>query len=504
MNDDDLPFPTFAASALAPRESVSAGGVKGPAWTPEPAGYRRSPPRQGGRSPPRRRDPPPRDPPQRGRRQPTDPKGTIPQERQHELREAVRQFLEGGASTKAMPSSLSGLERKLVHLFCEEYGVDTQSFGEGAERAVHLIRRQTPSEPVASSVESPTARRTGGVTYSAVVLEEDSRERLVEGLQKHLPEWGTEWTKYAHHMTICLGPLSEAASIDRRGVAEKLQRQVRALTPGSRCELRCVSIGRTDAIVAAGVVGCCSTNRTPHITVAVARGHRPQESNAVEKWSVLPEDEQVVVVGTITEVPSDGRRTPTPPRGERTPPRMRSLCPGDAEQQTPGRRSRSPGEQRCVLAFADPTDGAEVRFFVNAERKLYYEVGGQRRPPLRDADFGQDESGPFVEFPCIDTELSLPCDFSSSLKHQMLPLFDAHGVSHNLARNQTPPRGASPVGGGRGSPVTAAPPAGPPGASQVGGGRGSPVTAAPPAAPTSSPTSPGSADSPQGPPGRGR
>jgi hypothetical protein len=102
-----------------------------------------------------------------------------------------------------------------------------------------------------------------------VELSESSRGGLLATFGHLIPEG---WTTKAEHMTICLGPLDKWANS-----------QAGRPTPlvGATVELLAVATGRDDSALAIGVVGCLSNNKNPHITIAVAPGHRPVESNFI-------------------------------------------------------------------------------------------------------------------------------------------------------------------------------------------------------------------------------
>jgi len=121
------------------------------------------------------------------------------------------------------------------------------------------------------------------VAYSAVVLDEKSRNRLIERFKSAIPEG---YEIIAHHMTINLG------EIDPK-FAKYLEMPVR---------LNVDEFAMDDKVVAVGVSGFESNNAKPHITLAVNRkaGGKPVMSNNLTDWKRLKRP--LLVTGKVTEV----------------------------------------------------------------------------------------------------------------------------------------------------------------------------------------------------------
>jgi hypothetical protein len=121
------------------------------------------------------------------------------------------------------------------------------------------------------------------VSYSAVVLNESSKKRLLNLFSGMIPEG---WEKIAHHMTICLGELPENLK-DRIG--EKVQLSV-------------VGVGMSDKALAVKVDGFPSKNNIPHVTVAIDRknGAKPVDSNKIERWADF--GGEIYLTGQVEEV----------------------------------------------------------------------------------------------------------------------------------------------------------------------------------------------------------
>lgn len=123
----------------------------------------------------------------------------------------------------------------------------------------------------------------GNVSYSAVVLDDRSRERLIERFKSIIPEG---WEIIAHHMTINLGEIDPEFE-------KYLNMPVR---------LSVNDIAADDKVMAVGVSGFESNNTKPHITLAVNRkaGGKPVMSNNLMSWEKLKRP--LLVTGKVTEV----------------------------------------------------------------------------------------------------------------------------------------------------------------------------------------------------------
>lgn len=148
----------------------------------------------------------------------------------------------------------------------------------------------SPTSPQtgASHVSSPTSEpeKSGGApVFSALELDSKSCRLLQNEFGDEIP---SGWTIYAHHMTICLGSLAEARS-NGNSVSDDLQSSIRKLKAKDLGTLKVVSIGKGRGVMALGVIGCPSVNQVPHITLACGNGHKPVESNGIDKWEQLPE-----------------------------------------------------------------------------------------------------------------------------------------------------------------------------------------------------------------------
>ena len=124
------------------------------------------------------------------------------------------------------------------------------------------------------------------MTYSALVLDEKSHQKLLEVFS---PLWENEqgWEPIAHHMTIKMGTLPE----DQKHLL------------GQRFELRVVSFAQNERVMAVEVeTSVPTTNNIPHVTLAVnrSRGGKPFQSNQLTTWT--PVVREIYLKGVVEEV----------------------------------------------------------------------------------------------------------------------------------------------------------------------------------------------------------
>ena len=108
------------------------------------------------------------------------------------------------------------------------------------------------------------------VSYSAIVLDDSSRQRLIDKFNNIIPEG---WDVIAHHMTINLGEIDPEY--------EKYL--------GLPIRLTVNDIAMDDKVIAVGVSGFNTRNPKAHITLAVnrANGGKPVMSNNLTNWERL-------------------------------------------------------------------------------------------------------------------------------------------------------------------------------------------------------------------------
>jgi len=121
------------------------------------------------------------------------------------------------------------------------------------------------------------------ISYSAVVLDEKSRTRLIERFKSIIPE---QYEIIADHMTINLGEIDP-----------EYQKYL-----GLSIRLSVDEIAVDDKVIAVGVSGFDSKSLKPHITLAVNRqgGGKPSMSNKLNNWEKLKRP--FYVTGKVKEV----------------------------------------------------------------------------------------------------------------------------------------------------------------------------------------------------------
>jgi SAM-dependent methyltransferase len=118
-------------------------------------------------------------------------------------------------------------------------------------------------------------RRDPATFYTGVILDDDSRARLLDLAARRVP---ADYQRLAHHMTINLGPLD--AALNPPAIL------------GSTVTLRAVSWALDGRVAAVGVASPVrSANRRPHVTLACNRGAggEPKHSNDLTDWAPLEE-----------------------------------------------------------------------------------------------------------------------------------------------------------------------------------------------------------------------
>lgn len=121
------------------------------------------------------------------------------------------------------------------------------------------------------------------IAYSAIVLDQKSRSRLLERFKSMIPE---DWEVLADHMTINLGEINP-----------EYQKYL-----GLPIQLSVKDIAMDDIVMAVGVTGFGSTNAKPHITIAVNRieGGKPYMSNKLTDWKSI--GRPLLLTGKVTEI----------------------------------------------------------------------------------------------------------------------------------------------------------------------------------------------------------
>ncbi len=126
-----------------------------------------------------------------------------------------------------------------------------------------------------------TEEQSYKVSYSAVVLDPQSRDRILNHLS--IPN---DWKVICHHMIIKMGELPEELKNKK----------------GEKVSLKVTKLGKSDKAMAVGIDTGLSQNAIPHITVAInaSAGAKPKDSNDIKEWTDL--EESFTVNGKIEEV----------------------------------------------------------------------------------------------------------------------------------------------------------------------------------------------------------
>jgi len=107
------------------------------------------------------------------------------------------------------------------------------------------------------------------MSYTAIVLDEDSRTLAAEVAGRYgiAP---IQWDLKLHHVTLAMG---------KPGFRIGEEREL-TVTHAGRVE------GRVTAFRVSGAGDSC--NKVPHVTIAVAKGAKPVESNQIADWREIP------------------------------------------------------------------------------------------------------------------------------------------------------------------------------------------------------------------------
>jgi hypothetical protein len=128
------------------------------------------------------------------------------------------------------------------------------------------------------------------VRYTAVVLDDKSRDKLLKIFGEHIPEG---WKVFADHMTMNLGKIDN--------IPENVQ-----YLGMKNIYLSVNDFAVNDYVLAVGVsvtnANIKSSNAKPHITVAVneSMGGKPKMSNDLKDWQTFKRP--FLLSGTVTEV----------------------------------------------------------------------------------------------------------------------------------------------------------------------------------------------------------
>lgn len=228
------------------------------------------------------------------------------------LQNAKKSIDEGISPVVIDNTNIRANEAKAYVKYALEAGYDDANIkivdvGTGGLTAQQLANRNTHGVPLKKIEEMiKTYNSTGELTvkkimeskdmypnsdilYSAVVLDEKSRARLLSWLGWVIPDG---WTPIAHHMTIAFGkPVPNKEDV------------------GKEVELMVTKVGKSDMAVAVQVSGYSSLNKIPHITLAVnPDGGKAVMSNDITDWKIIEDvhdclyEGYIFVTGIVTNI----------------------------------------------------------------------------------------------------------------------------------------------------------------------------------------------------------
>lgn len=122
------------------------------------------------------------------------------------------------------------------------------------------------------------------ILYSAVVLDEESRDKLL-ALMRLYVEVPEDWKKLAYHMTI----------IFKDGLPAELKDDL-----NEDVTLTVKTIGVSDNAIAVAVEGYPSTKDNPHITLAIPPDGKPVNSNDIKDWRDV--ENEILLIGKVSEI----------------------------------------------------------------------------------------------------------------------------------------------------------------------------------------------------------
>ncbi len=185
-----------------------------------------------------------------------------------------------------------------LELGLDDKNIKIVDIGTGGLSAEELAARNThgvPLEKIRSMIDSHRGQgemtvasvmaakdmyKETDILYSAVVLDNGSRNALLSRVEDEIPQ---DWKVIAHHMTIVFGkPVPNKEDL------------------GKDVNLTVTELGLSDMAMAVRVEGYPSKNDIPHITIAInPNGGTPAMSKEITKWKKI---KPFVVSGKVSEI----------------------------------------------------------------------------------------------------------------------------------------------------------------------------------------------------------
>lgn len=131
------------------------------------------------------------------------------------------------------------------------------------------------------------------MAYTAVVLTEESRQRLITSFAALLTDLPEGWLIKCHHMTVDMKPADKSMAVD---------------FIGQEVDLEITRFGQMHVAPGAGIfaveVKCVvpSKNQIKHITMAHHNSVKPVKSNDITDWQDSVDTEPVILRGVVQEV----------------------------------------------------------------------------------------------------------------------------------------------------------------------------------------------------------
>lgn len=130
--------------------------------------------------------------------------------------------------------------------------------------------------------------------YTAILLNKPDQERL-KSLLKVLADAASDWQVYCHHLTLNMGPMSKGVNN-----TELLNQEAVIHVDAAGMNEYAVAVRATQLFTKDGTE-LKSTNKTPHITMAVNvhNGGKPFMSNSITMWCSV---ENLTFCGKVVEI----------------------------------------------------------------------------------------------------------------------------------------------------------------------------------------------------------
>ena len=137
------------------------------------------------------------------------------------------------------------------------------------------------------------------ISYSGVVLDDDSKEHLQRLFKTKFPDL-EGWKLKCDHVTICLGPIpkdlkDEGAPLE---IGKSVQIMVNATGMSDKVCVAQVSV--VDSAVGQAISDADDEGRTLHITLALGPDGKSRDANTITDWHEM--DDKMKVIGHVKEV----------------------------------------------------------------------------------------------------------------------------------------------------------------------------------------------------------